>query len=62
MKMELIIMCVAVLLGIVVLLFSRLVRTICYEAIFHPSDHCKLEVCDGIVTVNQGNLEQQTED
>lgn len=56
MQIELIIMCVAVLLGIVVLLSSKVVRTICFEAIFHPQDHCKLEVRDGKVTVSQENL------
>ena len=56
MEIELIIMGVAVLLGIVVLLSSKIVRAICFEAIFHPRDHCKLKVSDGKVTVSQENL------
>lgn len=53
MQIELIIMGGAILLAIIGLLSSRLVRTICVESILHPRDGCKLEVCNGKVTVNQ---------
>lgn len=52
MQIELIIMGGAILLAIIGLLSSRLVRTICVESILHPHG-CKLEVCNGKVTVNQ---------
>ncbi len=58
MKIELIIMFGAVLLSIVVLLSSKLVRTICLESIFHPRDQCELGVGNDEVTVNQKRVEQ----
>ena len=52
MEIEVTIMIGAVLFGLLALLSSKLVRTICFESILHPRDHCRLEVCNGEVAVN----------
>jgi hypothetical protein len=44
MNAEVSLMCLAVVIGIVVLLSSKFVRTVCREAITHPRQHCEINV------------------
>jgi hypothetical protein len=44
MNVEVLLMCLAVVIGVIALLSSKFVRTVCREAITHPRQQCEINV------------------
>ena len=61
MKLEIILMGIAVVVAIVALLSSKFVRVVCQEAIFHPRYHCKIQVHSEGVSIKRAETKQKLE-
>ena len=59
MYLEIILMCMAVAIAVIVILSSRLLRTLCREAIFHRRQDCEIQVRGDGVSVKQLSSEQK---
>ena len=50
---ELLLMGAVVVIAVVALLSSKFIRTVCWEAIFHPRYRCEIQVRDDKISIKR---------